>query len=46
MIAAGGISSAEQIRELREAGAAGAILGRALYEGTLSLREALEAARC
>ena len=46
VIAAGGISSAGQIRELRAAGAAGAILGRTLYEGTLSLRDALEAARC
>lgn len=46
VIAAGGISSAGQIRELRAAGAAGAILGRALYEGALSLREALEAAGC
>ena len=46
VVAAGGISSVEQIRELRAAGAAGAILGRALYEGTLSLREALEAAAC
>lgn len=46
VVAAGGISSVGQIRELRAAGAAGAILGRALYEGTLSLREALEAAGC
>ena len=46
VIAAGGIGSAAQIRELRAAGAAGAILGRALYEGTLSLSDALEAARC
>ena len=46
VVAAGGISSVEQIRELRAVGAAGAILGRVLYEGTLSLREALEAAAC
>ena len=46
VVAAGGISSVEQIRELRAVGAVGAILGRALYEGTLSLREALAAAAC
>lgn len=46
VIAAGGISSAEDVRRLREAGAAGAVLGRALYEGRISVREALEAAAC
>lgn len=46
VIAAGGISSAEDIRALRAAGASGAVLGRALYEGRIALREALEAAAC
>lgn len=47
VIAAGGISSAKQIRGLRAAGAAGAIIGRALYEGTLRLSDVfVETARC
>ena len=44
MIAAGGISSAEQIRSLRELGAAGVILGRALYDERLSFSDAIAAA--
>jgi len=45
VIAAGGIAAAAQIRALREAGAAGVVLGRALYDGRLSLADALAAAR-
>lgn len=45
VIAAGGIRNLDDIRRLREAGLAGVIAGRALYEGTLDLREALAAAR-
>jgi phosphoribosylformimino-5-aminoimidazole carboxamide ribotide isomerase len=37
----GGISSLNDIRKVREAGAAGVILGRSLYEGKLSLEQAL-----
>lgn len=37
----GGISSLHDIRRVREAGAAGVILGRSLYEGKLSLEQAL-----
>jgi len=44
VIASGGISSLEDIRALRAAGAAGAIVGMALYTGKLDLKEALEAA--
>jgi phosphoribosylformimino-5-aminoimidazole carboxamide ribotide isomerase len=44
IIASGGISSAADIRAVKEAGAAGAIIGTALYTGRLSLKEALEAA--
>ena len=44
VIAAGGISRADDVRQVKEAGAAGAIIGMALYSGQLSLREALEAA--
>lgn len=46
VIASGGVAGVEDIRALRAAGAgiAGAILGRALYEGRLSPAEALAAA--
>jgi phosphoribosylformimino-5-aminoimidazole carboxamide ribotide isomerase len=37
----GGISSLNDVRNVREAGAAGVILGRSLYEGKLSLEQAL-----
>lgn len=37
----GGISSLNDIRKVRESGAAGVILGRSLYEGKLSLEQAL-----
>jgi phosphoribosylformimino-5-aminoimidazole carboxamide ribotide isomerase len=44
VIASGGVSSLDDIRALRAAGCAGAILGRALYEGRLDLAEALQLA--
>jgi phosphoribosylformimino-5-aminoimidazole carboxamide ribotide isomerase len=44
VIASGGVSSIEDIRALREAGAAAAIIGMALYTGTLKLEDALKAA--
>jgi phosphoribosylformimino-5-aminoimidazole carboxamide ribotide isomerase len=44
VITSGGIAGAGDIRAAREAGLAGAIVGRALYEGRLTLAEALEAA--
>ena len=37
----GGVSSLEDVRMIREADAAGVILGRSLYEGKVSLEEAL-----
>lgn len=43
LIAAGGISEAGQIGRLAAAGAAGVVLGRALYDGRLSLADALSA---
>jgi phosphoribosylformimino-5-aminoimidazole carboxamide ribotide isomerase len=42
MQASGGAHSLEDIRKVREAGARGVILGRALLEGRFTLREALE----
>ena len=44
VIASGGVTTAEDVRALKKAGAAGAIIGRALYEGKLALEEALAAA--
>ncbi len=42
LIAAGGISSLEDIRSLAREGMAGAVLGRALYTGTVKLGDALK----
>ncbi|MEO6055528.1 MAG: 1-(5-phosphoribosyl)-5-[(5-phosphoribosylamino)methylideneamino] imidazole-4-carboxamide isomerase [Gemmatimonadales bacterium] len=44
VIASGGVGGLEDIRGAREAGLAGAIVGRALYEGRFALAEALAAA--
>lgn len=41
IIASGGITSVEDIRAVREIGCSGAIIGRAVYEGRLTLEEAL-----
>jgi phosphoribosylformimino-5-aminoimidazole carboxamide ribotide isomerase len=41
VVAAGGITSLEHLRRLRESGAAGAILGKSLYVGSIDLGEAL-----
>jgi phosphoribosylformimino-5-aminoimidazole carboxamide ribotide isomerase len=44
VIVAGGIASVKDVRALRDAGAEGAIIGRALLDGTLDLDDALRAA--
>jgi phosphoribosylformimino-5-aminoimidazole carboxamide ribotide isomerase len=44
VIAAGGVSAVADIAALRQAGAAGVVIGSALYHGRLTLREALDAA--
>jgi phosphoribosylformimino-5-aminoimidazole carboxamide ribotide isomerase len=44
VIASGGIAELSHLLAAREAGLAGAIVGRALYEGRFSVAEALEAA--
>ena len=44
ILASGGVSSAEDIRQLLGTGVEGVIVGRALYAGTVSLPEALRAA--
>jgi phosphoribosylformimino-5-aminoimidazole carboxamide ribotide isomerase len=43
VIASAGIASVADIRAVRSIGCAGAIIGRALYDGRLSLADALEA---
>lgn len=44
VIASGGVSSADDIRRLGEAGADAVIVGKALYENRLTLSEAMDAA--
>ena len=41
VIGSGGVGSVEHLRQLAQAGAEAAIVGTALYEGTISLQEAL-----
>jgi len=41
VVASGGVSTLEDVRRVKEARLAGVIIGRALYEGKLSLQEAL-----
>ncbi len=43
VIAAGGISSLQHLRMLKQLGAEGAIVGKALYTGDIKLKEALAA---
>ncbi len=43
IICAGGISSTEDIKDLKAIGASGAIIGKALYEGKITLKEVLNA---
>jgi len=42
VIASGGVHTLDDITAAREANLAGVIIGRALYEGTIDLKEALE----
>ncbi len=45
IIASGGVTTLDDLRDLRAQGCAGAILGRALYEGRLDLAAAVNLAR-
>jgi phosphoribosylformimino-5-aminoimidazole carboxamide ribotide isomerase len=45
IIASGGMTTLDDLRAVREIGCAGAIVGRALYEGRIDLAEALQIAR-
>ncbi len=44
IVASGGVTTIDDVARLAAAGLAGCIIGRALYEGTLSLAEAIRAA--
>lgn len=41
VIVSGGVSALEEVERIRDAGLAGAVIGRALFEGRFTLREAL-----
>jgi phosphoribosylformimino-5-aminoimidazole carboxamide ribotide isomerase len=45
VIAAGGISSLENIKVLKRLGVEGAIIGQALYTGAVDLKQALDIAQ-
>ncbi len=45
VIIAGGVATVDDVVKARAAGAAGCIIGAALYGGLLSLADAIEAAR-
>ena len=45
VIASGGVSTVHDVRQLAEIGVDGCIIGRSLYEGTLTLPDALDAAQ-
>jgi len=44
VVASGGVTTKQDVARLADLGVAGCIIGRALYEGTLTLPDALEAA--
>ena len=45
VIASGGVSSIQDIKNLKELGVAGAIVGKAIYTGDIDLKEAIAAAK-
>jgi phosphoribosylformimino-5-aminoimidazole carboxamide ribotide isomerase len=45
VLASGGITTLENVRELARLGVAGCVIGRALYEGQIDLRAAIECAK-
>ncbi len=45
VVASGGVTTIDDIKKVASMGAAGAIVGRAIYEGTLTLADALKAAK-
>ncbi len=45
IVASGGVTTVEDLRQLREAGCEGVIVGKALYEGRIDLQDAIAALR-
>lgn len=45
IIASGGVTGLDEIKKLRDCGAAGAIIGKAYYEGLISLEDAISVAK-
>lgn len=45
IVAAGGVTTIDDVKKLKNTGVSGVIIGRALYEGTIFLSEALKAAQ-
>lgn len=45
IIASGGVTGIDEIKELRSSGVAGAIIGKAYYEGLIKLEDAINAAK-
>ena len=45
VIASGGVSTLDDVRALAEAGMAGCIIGRALYEGVFDVSQAIAVAK-
>lgn len=45
IVAAGGITSVRDLKMLAETGVSGAVMGKSLYEGGITLKEALDAVR-
>jgi phosphoribosylformimino-5-aminoimidazole carboxamide ribotide isomerase len=41
VIASGGVHTIDDVKAAKDAGLAGCIIGRALYDGTVELKEAL-----
>ena len=46
LIASGGVNSMEDLHALQEIGCTGAIVGKAIYEGSISVNELVKAAGC
>jgi phosphoribosylformimino-5-aminoimidazole carboxamide ribotide isomerase len=46
VIASGGVSTTDDLQQLAEAGAEAVVIGKALYDGRLSLKDAIAAAAC
>jgi phosphoribosylformimino-5-aminoimidazole carboxamide ribotide isomerase len=45
VVAAGGVTTVEDVEKFSQLGVAGVIIGRALYEGSLNLSDAIAAGR-